>query len=170
VTFSLIGGSPPASVSLDLTGDGNADFAGPALDGERFVYPTPGLYVPTAAITDQSGGTSFANAVVQVLDLATLDALLQGKWAGMKDALRRGDIAAALSFIVESARASYEEALRTIAPSLGGIDTILTDIAGLTAQNGIAVYDAERTDDGVPLLFEVRFAVDADGIWRIQSF
>ncbi len=170
VTFSLLGGPAAASVSLDLVGDGVADFTGPALDGERFVYSAPGLYFPTATVTDQSGATSVVSAVVQVLDLAGLDALLQAKWTGMKDALRRGDIPAALTFIVEGARASYEEALRAITPHLGAIDTILTDIAGLTAQNGIAVYHAERTDDALPMLFEVRFAIDADGIWRIQSF
>jgi Putative Ig domain/Right handed beta helix region/Glucodextranase, domain B len=170
VSFSLIGGPPPASITLDLTGDGTADFAGATLDGELFTFPTPGLYFPTAQVIDTTGTAWVLTAIVQVLDPVQLDALLQSKWAALKDFLRVGDIAGALQFIVEGARSGYDEAFRAIASRLPQIDTILTGISGLTAHNSLVVYDAERSDDGVPMRFEVRFAIDSDGLWRLQSF
>ncbi len=170
VSFSLLGGLQAAAVSLDLVGDGGVDFTGPTLEGHTFFFPTPGLYFPRVAVTDSSGATAFATTVVQVLDASVLDALLQSRWASLKTALRAGDIPAALQSIVESARPSYDEAFQAIAPSLPLIDTILTGISQVHVHNMIAVYDASRTDDGIPMRFEVRFAIDVDGVWRLQSF
>jgi len=170
VGFSLVGGSPAASIDLDSTGTGTVDFSGPSLDGHSFVFAAPGLYFPQATVTDAAGVTSVSTTVVQVRAAGQLDALLQAKWAGMKDSLRNSDIPGALQFIVESARPGYEEAFRAIAASLPQIDAILTAISPVSSHNAIAIYDAERTDDGSPTLFEVRFAIDSDGIWRLQSF
>lgn len=165
VVFSLTSGPPPTSIDLGSNGDGLT-----LLDGHTFVFTQPGLYFPKVAVTDALGNKAVATAVVQVLDAARLDALLQKKWAAMKNALQAGDVPGALQFIVEGARPGYEEAFRAITASLPSIDAVLMDLTPVNTQNMIAIYDAQRIDDGVPTLFEVRFAIDADGIWRLQSF
>lgn len=170
VSFSLSGGPAPMKVDVDFDGDGIADFSGSTLDGRAFTYARPGLYVATAMVTDGGGHSTRGSAVVHVFDGATLDALLQAKWSGMKNALRTGDIQAALGFITPGARAGYEQALLTIAARLPAVDAILPDVAPVEMRKATATYDATRVDAGVPKLFEVRFVIDADGIWRLQSF
>jgi sugar lactone lactonase YvrE len=170
VVFSLVGGPPVTSVELDADGDGVVDVTGPALDGQRFTYTQPGLYVARVTATDGAGTRAPAASVVQVLDRAGLDVLLRAKWVGMKNALRAGDIAAALEFLTFGARPGYAQAFQTIASRLPAIDSILPDITLVESHGLTVIYDATRIDAGIPKLFEVRFVMDSEGVWRLQSF
>lgn len=169
-SFSLLGASPAATISADFDGDGTVDFTGPSLDGQVFTYPKPGLYFPTATITDAQGNQVTTRTLIQVYDQAALDASLQAKWATIKDALRGGDIAQAVAQIAIRSRARYEAAFRIIAPRLPEIDTIFPVLTLVKVRDRSAIYEATRTDDGLLKSFEVRFAFDGDGIWRIEAF
>lgn len=168
--FSLLGASAPVSIALDFDGNGTVDFTGPTLDGQAFPYTQSGLYLPTATITDAQGQRLTASGIVQVYDTATLDALLQVRWTAMKDALRAGDIARAVSNITARTRADYQAAFNIISARLPAIDSILTDITLVKVRNASAIYEMTRVDDGILLSFGVRFAIDEDGIWRIEAF
>ena len=168
--FTLFGVPDDAEVSLDLNGDGLPEFAGARLDRETFVFTTPGLYVATAVVTETDGTRRHSQAVVDVVDRSTLDALLQARWSGMKDALRSGDIARALSFVVERRQADYDAALRLLHSELPVIDTILTDIFPVDVRAASAIYEMTRVDGGVLKSFEIRFAVENDGVWRLEAF
>jgi parallel beta-helix repeat protein len=170
VTLWVLGAPPGAPIELDLDGDGLSDRTGSSLGGEVVIYDRPGLYAPTAAFTDARGIRRVARALVHVADRTSLDTLLQAKWTGLKDALRAADIPQALAHISARARVRYDEAFRAIARRLSGIDAILTDLTLDAIGNGLAIYQAARTDRGVPRLFEVRFAVGDDGLWRLDSF
>src|SRR5262249_8571944 len=111
-----------------------------------------------------------ATIVLHALDAAGLDTLLKSKWAGMKGALGAGDIPAALQFITFGARSGYEEVFRAINTRLPMIDSILTDVTPVETFNTTATYDAIRIDAGVTKVFSVRFVIDSDGLWRLQSF
>ena len=169
-TFSLFGDVEIRQVTLDANGDGNVDFTGPHLTQQSFTYVEPGIYVATANVTDIQGNQLLTNAVVQVLDTTELDGILQARWLAMKDALRVGDIPAALSQIISQARPSYEEGFQIISAQLPSIDEILTSVSLVRIGNNEAVYKASRTDEGIPMSFEVRFAMDVDGFWRVASF
>jgi hypothetical protein len=168
--FSLFGDLEILQATLDADGDGNVDFTGPQLTEQPFTFTQPGIYVATANITDVQGNQLAANAVVQVLDPTELDGILQARWLAMKDALRAGDIPAALSQIISQARPSYEEGFQIISAQLPSIDEILTSVSLVRIGNNEAVYKALRTDEGIPMSFEVRFAMDVDGFWRVASF
>jgi hypothetical protein len=168
--FSFFGDIEILQVTLDADGDGNVDFTGPELIQQPFTFGQPGIYVATANATDVQGNQLAANAVVQVLDPTELDGILQARWLAMKDALRAGDIPAALSQIISQARPSYEEGFQIISGQLPGIDEILTPVSLVRIGNNEAVYKASRNDDGIPMSFEVRFAMDVDGFWRVASF
>jgi hypothetical protein len=88
----------------------------------------------------------------------------------MKNALRAGDIAAALEFLTFGARPGYAQAFQTIASRLPAIDSILPDITLVESHGLTVIYDATRIDAGIPKLFEVRFVMDSEGVWRLQSF
>jgi len=169
VTFSMIG-AVLGTIVLDADGDGVIDVTGPSLDGQSFTYSRPGLYVPTAIVTDLEGRQVAARAVVQVYDVAALDALLQSKWRGLKDALRAGDVPGAVRYIVAESRDEYQTAFQMIAASLPAIDGILTDLTLVRIRDGTALYQATRTDAGLAKVFDVRFAVDEDGLWRVERF
>ena len=168
--FSLFGDLEILQATLDADGDGNVDFTGPQLTQQPFTFGQPGIYVATANATDVQGNQLAANAVVQVLDPTQLDGILQARWLAMKDALRAGDIPAALSQIITRARPIYEEGFQIISAQLPIIDEILTPVSLVRIGNNEAVYKASRTDDGIPMSFEVRFAMDVDGLWRVGSF
>jgi hypothetical protein len=171
-TFSLFGDVEIQilQVTLDANGDGNIDFTGPHLTQQPFTFTQPGIYVATAHATDIQGNQLAANAVVHVLDPTELDGILQARWMAMKDALRAGDIAAALQQIITRARPVYEEGFQIISAQLPIIDEILTPVSLVRIGNNEAIYKASRTDDGIPMSFEVRFAMDVDGFWRVGSF
>jgi len=169
VAFALAGGEP-GSVTLDLEGDGSVDFTGPGLETATFTYTQPGVYVPTATAIDTDGNRVSTNTVVQVVSPAAPDSLLRAKWNAMRDGLRAGDIGGAVTHIVADARDGYATAFQAIAARLAGIDAILTDITFAEARGAALIYHATRTDAGVVKLFEVRFVMDTDGIWRVEAF
>src|SRR5207302_916309 len=55
VQFTLRG-ITPSRVTLDVDGDGLADFAGTSLQGQTFTYARSGLYFPAATVRDEQGG------------------------------------------------------------------------------------------------------------------
>ncbi len=170
VTFSLLAAPAPAILGLDLDGDGAVDFTGPSIEGQAFTYIRPGLYFPTAIVTDAQGNQSTVRTLVQVCDGAVLDALLQAKWRGMKDALRRGDIERALTAVTLRKRASYRRMLATLTPQLANIDQILTDVNFVEQRGARAEYQMIRIDNGVRISHFVLFALDEDGVWRLKFF
>ena len=170
VGFSLLGVPAAATIQADFGGNGAADFTGPRLDGQVFTYSRPGVYAPLVPVTDAEGHRTTVPAVVQVFDRVALDALLQSKWAALRDALRRGDVAQALTQVSARSRNRYQQAFTTLIPDLLVIDAILTDVRLIRVRGPEAIFDMSRTDAGILKSFEVRFHVDADGFWRVRSF
>jgi len=171
VAFSLLGGPVPTTIALDLQGDGTIDFTGSNLEGQTFTYAQPGLFFPRVIVTDASGNQFTASAIVQVDDQVALDALLQAKWTGMKDALRVGDVARALTFIHTNTRTAYQGQLsRFSITALANIDLYITSIQLVEVGPGGAQYEMLRDRNGQTLSFAVWFRTDQDGIWRLRRF
>ncbi|MGH7407067.1 MAG: hypothetical protein ACREKF_03555, partial [Candidatus Methylomirabilales bacterium] len=171
VAFALLGAPATATIELDFDGNGTVDFTGPSLEGQPFIYPQPGLYFPTATLTDAQGNRFTARAAVQVFDRSTLDALLQAKWTAMKEALRGGDMERALTVIMVRRRDIARTMLTALTPQQrAAIDQILTSVS-FVHQRGLTVeYEMRRLDDGIEISHLVLFVRDEDGIWRIRFF
>lgn len=171
VAFSLVGGPVPTTIDLDFQGDGVIDFTGSSLVGQTFTYTQSGLFFPTVTLTDVDGNQFTASAIVQVFDLAALDALLQAKWTTIKDDLRAGDVAKAVTFIHTEARAAYEAQLSQIsAASLANIDQYMTTVQLVEVGPNGAQYEMLRDRNAQTLSFGVWFQVDQDGVWRLRRF
>jgi hypothetical protein len=137
---------------------------------DGITHPRITQRAPEVRVTDTIATTE-ATAVVQVSDPAAMHAQLQAKWEGMKDALRRGDIPAALTFIHSESRDRYEATFRRLTPAqLATIDQYLTTIHPVRIGPNGAEYEMHRTRDGRTLSYAVFFQVDADGVWRIRMF
>ena len=156
-------------IAIDQDGDGDTEFQGTTLEGLRFTYTQPGVYLATATVTGLAG-TERASAIIQVFDRAELEQLLQAKWLAMKNRLRTGDVAGAVQFISTGARDRYRTAFEAIAADLPEIDSILTPITLVRVWGPEVTFEMQRSDAGVVKNFEVRFGVDNDGFWRITAF
>jgi hypothetical protein len=169
VEMSLVASMAVTLVQLDKDGDGVPDFQGPVLDGVLFTYPQPGVFVATATAST-SGGPERASVIVQAYDRPALEGMLQARWTAMKNALRKGDVEAALLFVTSTARERYREAFEALADDLPQIDAILLPLTFARAFGTEVIFDMPRSDGGVTKAFEVRFALDADGVWRVRAF
>ncbi len=169
VRFSLVG-APTASIALDFDGNGTVDFTGPRLNGQTFTYTQPGLYFPTATLTDARGNQFTVTALVQVYDRLALDASLQAKWAAMRDALRRGDIEGALQQIAADWRDEFRADFAAVASFLPGFASVLEDSRLVAVKETHIEYELLSAENGLTFSYYVEFLRDTDGIWRIAFF
>jgi hypothetical protein len=154
-------------VALDFDGNGSVDFRGPSLDGQRFTYSQPGLYVATASVTDTQGVQTNTGAIIQVFDVSSLDGLLQRKWAELKTAFGRGDVSGAVASIVVGQQDKYRRAFQDLAPILPSVGADLRGITLVSAVGGIVEYTTTQDRDGGTFVHLVYFVQDTDGIWKI---
>lgn len=171
-SFSLLGGPVPARIELDLEGDGQVDFDGPTLDGQTFTYSTSGLYLPRVRVVDGQGAVFTASTVVQVLDQAGLEVLLQSKWSALRDALSRSDVAAAVSLFASGSRDAYQDQLTALA-GVGALSQVATDLGAITPvriHDKAAEYELRAVQRGTQYSFYVLFVIDTDGVWRLRVF
>jgi hypothetical protein len=170
VTFSVATPAVPVHVEADYDGDGTIDFTGPAPDDTTFTYTRVGVYVASVTLVDSSGVTRTARTVIQVHDRAALDGLLQARWGVFKDALRQGDVEAALAAVMVDQRGGYREMLNALTVPYASIDVALRDLSFVTATGDSVEYSMLRVEAGVPVSYIVVFARDEDGVWRLAFF
>ncbi len=171
-SFSLLGGPVPTRIELDFDGDGQVDFDGPTLDGQIFTYSSPGLYLPRVRVVDTQGAVFTASTVVQVLDQAGLEALLQAKWAALRDALSRSDVAGAVSLFATASRDAYQDQLTALA-GVGALSQVAADLGAITPvriHDKAAEYELRAVQRGTQYSFYVLFVIDTDGVWRLRVF
>jgi hypothetical protein len=171
-SFSLMGGPVPARIELDFDGDGQTDFDGPTLDGQTFTYPAPGLFFPKVRVVDDQGAAVTATGLVQVLDPAALETLLQARWSGLRDALSRSDVPAAVALFAGASRDAYRDQLTALA-GVGALPQVAADLGGITPVKVLdraAEYELRAVQRGTLYSFHVLFVIDTDGVWRLRVF
>jgi Bacterial Ig domain len=170
VTFSLVGEPLPATVTLDREGDGITDFTGLTLEGQTFTYTTPGRFLPIVSVTDDQGNKFSASAELLVEDQATLNALLQSQWAGMKTALQQGNIQGALQFLASESRPAFEAMFRELASVLTTVGADLGEIRLVEVREGLAEYELLAVEHGRSVSYYVEFVRDENEQWHLKFF
>jgi hypothetical protein len=171
-SFSILGGPVPSRIELDFDGNGQVDFVGLTLDGQRFTYASPGMYVPRVRVIDAQGAVFTASAVVEVLDRAAIDTRLQARWTTLRAALSQGDVSAALALFATASREAYQDQLTALA-GVGALGQIAADLGPITPVRVLdkaAEYELRAVQRGVAYSFHVLFVVDTDGVWRLRGF
>jgi hypothetical protein len=169
-SFSLLGGPVPSRIELDFDGDGRTDFDGPTLDGRTFTYSTPGMFFPRVRVVDAQGTVFTATGLVQVLDPAALETLLQARWSGLRDALSRGDVPGAVALFAGASRDAYRDQLTALAGA-GALPQVAAELGAITSVRVLdraAEYELKAVQRGTLYSFHVLFVIDTDGIWRLR--
>jgi hypothetical protein len=170
VAFEASAGFAPASYQWDLEGDGTIDQQGSTLSKTTFTYISPGLYFPTVTLTGPQGQSATATAVVNVLSKDEMDVLLKGKWEGMRQALKGGDLERALNYFERRSRATYEKQFTALRPVLGEVGAEMGEIVLARLEEGWAEYEIIAARNGITSSFHLLFVRDHDGLWRIKVF
>jgi hypothetical protein len=165
-----------ARFDFDLDGDGTVDASEP-MAGDHYPrrqhrFTRPGRYTVTVHVRSAAGAVTTLREPVDVFAPDAFDRELQARWSTLKAALRRRDVPAAMECIVGRSRPQYEEVFRElfVKTTSTDVDRVLTSIRPVTTRRAAAIYEMVRTQDGHDRSYEVRFAIDADLVWRIEAF
>ena len=105
---------------------------------------------------------------VTVVTPAAFEAELQGRWGTFREAVRRGDLQAALECVHSARRARVEPAVRALLR--GDVERALPLLRFVELQVADAVFApvTPPPKDAMPL--GVHFFMDFDGVWRLGVF
>jgi hypothetical protein len=170
VTFSM-NLAEGTRVELDLDSDGTVDFDGTSVDGLRFFYERPGIYVPTLRATTSDGQVHTYRTIVDVYDRIALDARLQTIWRGFSEALQGADVERAVGFIHGKRRAPWREYFEQLPRvDLATQGARFTTIELIRVGRGGAEYEILREENGQVFSYPVALTTDVDGQWRLWQF
>lgn len=154
----------------DFDGDGTVDKSGSDASSVTFGYSQSGLYFPTVTVTDSKGNAYGDTAVVSVMSLEEMNALLKGKWDGMREGLKAGDVEKALRYFTEEAKGKYQYNFNLMSNLLPSIANDMRDITFVKMIGDMAEYNMTAAQGGKTRSFYVEFVRDIDGIWRIRFY
>ena len=176
VTWQVLNqtGQKLVQFEFDPIGSGSFESPGPTLDGTRTTYTTLGLFAATLRATDDKGTQYSTSTTVNVLARDQMDALLRGKWAGMKAALTAGDIEGGLLYFTSWQRPRYRTLFMGLSGQLTQIVQEMQDIQLVYLVESRAKYRLRRMQlyggQMVTLTYYVYFIQDATGRWYIEEF
>jgi len=168
VEFTL-GGIAARNVTLDADGDGLTDFTGASLEGQRFVYPQPGLYFPAATVSDGQGGQFTAATVVLVEPPTAVNARFESLWNRFKDRLVAGDIPGALAHLSPAIQSQFSEVFQALGSNLPGIAASLERLVVVERVDDLAEAAVVRQEGATAFLYFIYFRRDRLGRWLIEE-
>jgi hypothetical protein len=162
--------NPIASYSWDTDGDGTAEQSGKDLSKITATYQAPGLYFPRVTITDSQNNTYTENTIINVLSKEQMDALLKGKWEGMKGGLSDADIEKAVGFFEEGSQDTYRNQFIALKSILPMIANDMGQINLVKIEGNRAEYEIVTSRNGATYSFYLLFIRDKDGLWKTKVF
>ena len=168
VQFTLRG-ITPSRVTLDVDGDGLADFAGTSLQGQTFTYARSGLYFPAATVRDGQGGEFTVTTVVLVEPPAAVTARFQSLWNGFRARLVAGDTSGALSYLSPAIRPQFGQVFQALGAKLPNIAASLENLVVVEQVDDLAETAVARQEEGSSFLYFIYFRRDGLGRWRIEE-
>jgi hypothetical protein len=167
-------GRPLVQYELDPQGTGSFGPPVSTLDGVQTTYTVPGLVFPVLRATDDRGTEYTATTLVNALPRSELDALLRGKWNGMKAALTMTDIEGALRYFVPSQQVRYRAIFTALSDQLSQLAVAMEEITLVELLGRQAQYRIPRMQlwggELVRVSYYLFFVLGDDGIWRIRDF
>ncbi|OGL00447.1 MAG: hypothetical protein A3E31_02430 [Candidatus Rokubacteria bacterium RIFCSPHIGHO2_12_FULL_73_22] len=160
----------PLRIEIDADGDGTPEWVQAAYDAvpRTYTYAREGRYQLTALVYERGGGIARFSAAARVMSPAAFDLELEGRWADMHTALRRGDSAAALECVHGASRGQYRQIFESLVRR--GYHHGPSRPTLVERRPDEMIYTVPRAVGGRVHAYEIRFLIDEDGEWRISSF
>jgi hypothetical protein len=140
-------------------------------DEYKYRIATEGIYYFTAQVTGPDNKVYQDTVAVTVLS-PQIDALLRGKWEGMKSALGNQDINGAVLNFASDTQANYNKlftGLKSVLPSYVA-ELYTTQVDLISIEDNKATYRISVTRNGTALFFHLLFIQDYNGIWKIWKY
>ena len=158
------------SYEMDFEGDGVIDYAGTSFENVSYTYTTSGIFNPTIRVTDDQGNIYTDTIAITVLNKAEIDALLKGKWEGMKTKLKSGDIEGALKYFIERSKERYRSIFEALKDQFPVILSTFVEFNIVDVFENIAEYEVIANESGVLYSYPGTFIKDYNGIWKFRDF
>lgn len=186
ISSNIDSGTGPLNISLRL--DGSFPISKPQIsvhgpvgvqvqqDAQTGAYsatlPITGSYAITAAAQGPDGQTYTDSVTVTVVSRAQLEALLKGKWEGMKAKIAAGDVEGAILDFSSSAKNDYREAFTAAGTSLSLLNTYLKPIELIYSSSNRAKFRMMRQEAVMGQVEDVEYViyfVKENGIWKLKK-
>lgn len=159
---------------IDFDGDGTIDLEQATDEDITHEYNTKGMYYPTVTIEGSNGNTHTETTVINVLSKDEMDTLLKGKWNGMKEALKSGDIESAVSYFTENNQQLYKNLFTNLSAHMPQVVQEMAEIQLVSVKDNTAKYcikkDKTYADQIITVTYHIYFAKDVSGMWKIVRF
>jgi hypothetical protein len=163
--------NPIMRYEMDFEGDGVIDYTGSTFEDISYTYTAEGIFFPTLTVTDIQGNTYSDTIAITVLNKAHIDALLKGKWEGMKEALMAKDVETSISYFIPASQNQYKQLfLELSTDQINAIFSNIIDIKVDDFNDGNAECGAIRIESDGTYSYPVTFVQDENGIWKIMGF
>jgi hypothetical protein len=155
---------------MDFEGDGVIDYTGSTFEDFNYTSTTEGIYSPTLTVTDIQGNTYSDTIAITMLNKAHIDALLKGKWEGMKEALTKGEIEGALKYFIGRSKERYRSIFSALKDQFPSILQTFVEFNIANVFDNIAEYEIVVNETGSLYSYPGIFIRGGDGIWRFNDF
>ncbi|MBN1664483.1 MAG: fibronectin type III domain-containing protein [Deltaproteobacteria bacterium] len=141
-------------------------------DEYKYRITAEGLCTFTATATGPDGNTYGDKIILTAFSLSHIDNKLKSIWNGMKDALSRQDISAAVSFFASDSQPLYYKLFNGLKSGLTDVVNELntTQINLIEMKNSWATYEILVARNGRTYSIPLQFIQDANGIWKIRRY
>ena len=143
------------------------------LTGQNDTHRPEGIYYPTVTVTDDKGNIYTDSIAVTVLNREKMDALLKGKWEGMKRALVDQDVEGALGYFDKKSKEKYRRILQILKDNLSSIAAGMEEIKMVDIKQYVAKYRISRTEDIEGQTKEITYLIylvkNENGEWKIEG-
>jgi len=154
-----------SSAAINCRGPGPVEILSNDLNDFRINLVAEGIYFCSAVLGD------FSDTIgIVVYSQSELDALLRGKWEGMKMAIANKDVEKALSYITNDSSEMFRYNFELMKDLLPVIVNDMGSLQMINIGNGVAEYRMSAVQDGEESSFYIEFITDYDGLWRISFF
>jgi PKD repeat protein len=187
ISSNIESGTAPLNISLRLDGsfsiaNPQVSYSGPvpvtltpgAISGEYTVmFTVEGTYSFTTSAVGQNNQTYSDTVTITVMSRYQMEALLQGKWAKMKERIIAGDVNGTLASIASRSQTKYGELFTALGAQLPLLNDYLKDIELVYLINGFAKCRLYRNKTIMGAVHNIEYLVNLaqeNGIWKVVQF
>lgn len=157
----------PQVIEFDAEGDGAPEVSSTRDEDFGHTYQNPGRFQAIIRVRSRQGQVTVYTIPVTVLTQVAFDAEMQGRFASLKAALRRGDLRAGLECLHSESKRRYEDRLKSLSPR--EVERAFPPVRFVKQHAAEALYEALRPASPADPPFQFRFLLDWDSVWRLRD-